>query len=261
VPTGCIRAVGGCIESSALSVTSSGYFRTRQCKRRKGAYTPMGNHVPFRILGGSALLAGAIVVTLLIGRSSALASATSAPVPAPKNQQAYCETYVNTLAKALGVSMAKLADANRTALQAALQQASSDGTISQAQKTKILNSFTGTDPCADIAHMAAAQHAQMSNSHQAVVAATASALKLTPSALENDLNAGKTIPQIASAQHVNLSDVNTAYLNAVQTQLNTAVTNGDLTQDQANKIFSSVQQAVAQGKYPMLRAHGWSGQK
>ena len=76
-----------------------------------------------------------------------------------------------------------------------------------------------------------------------------------PRTLQADLASGQTIPQIAKAQNVPLADVNTAYLDAVRSQLQAAVGAHTITQPQADKAYADVQQAVAQGRYPLLEPH------
>jgi hypothetical protein len=94
----------------------------------------------------------------------------------------------------------------------------------------------------------------LASSREAVAAAVAAKLNLTPATLNSDLAAGQSIPQIAQAQKVPLTDVNTAYLTAVKTQLNQLVSSGKITQDQSNQLYQRVQQAVQQGHYPLLEA-------
>src|SRR6185437_15709071 len=90
----------------------------------------------------------------------------------------------------------------------------------------------------------------------AIASAVAGALKISTSTLDSDLAVGQTIPQIAAAQKVNLSDVNTAYLNAVKSQLSSAVSAGTITQAQSDAAYSKVQQAVQSGNYPLLGMRG-----
>jgi hypothetical protein len=209
-------------------------------------------------LGGSALLVGLVLTLFLVIRNPAHAAGTSAPGPGPSSQQKYCEVYVHALATQLKVSVAKLAAANKAALQTTVRKALADGTMSQDQETRIMGKINqlGQDPCTDLARAAAAHQAQYASAHQAVVLAVAGALKLKDAAaLESDLASGQTIAQIAAAQHVNLADVNAAYLAAVQDQLKMAVTNGTISQAQADTMYHAVQRAVANGIYPLLRTH------
>lgn len=84
--------------------------------------------------------------------------------------------------------------------------------------------------------------------------AVAQVLGLSVATLEADLNAGQTLLQIAQAQHVAVDDLNAAYLNAVKAGLAAAVKNGQVTQTQADNLYSAQQQAVASGHYPLLES-------
>lgn len=218
----------------------------------------MRNKVLFRFVGGSALLVGFVLTALLVGRSPALAAGNSNQDAGPGMQQKYCQVYVQALASNLNVSVAQLAAANKNALQTTVQQAYTDGSMTQAQETSRLDQINqlGPDPCADLARIAAAHRARLAAARKAVVNAVASELKLSPAALDGKLSSGQTVAQIAAAQHVSLKSVNAAYLNAVRSQLKTAVANGTMTQAQSDKAYSAIQSAVSRGEYPLLHAHG-----
>ena len=85
------------------------------------------------------------------------------------------------------------------------------------------------------------RHGALAGAQQSALSAVADALHLSTTTLRSDLTSGKTIAQLATAQSVQLSAVNTAYLNAIQTQLNTAVTNKLITQTQATNLYTKVQ--------------------
>ncbi len=84
--------------------------------------------------------------------------------------------------------------------------------------------------------------------------AVAQVLGLSAATLEADLSAGQTLVQIAQAQHVAVDDLNAAYLNAVKAGLAEAVKNGQVTQTQADNMYSIQQQVVASGHYPLLES-------
>lgn len=221
----------------------------------------MRNRTFFRLIGASIVLVGLALGVLLIGQSPALASRSTNPGAGPTNQQKYCEIYVHALASRLKVTVAQLAAANKSALQTTIQQAHTDGAITQAQETKLLDKIKqlSSDPCADLARAAQARHMRLAAARQAVVTAVAGALKLPPATLEKDLSSGLTIPAIASSQNVSLDSVNAVYLAAIQTQLKEAVANGTITQAQSDKAYTAIQRAVASGKYPLLDTHASGG--
>ena len=207
-----------------------------------------------------------LVGTLLGGSLQALAAgdppgatATATPNATQAAHAEYCKLYENTLAKNLGVSTAKLESANKDALQTVLNQMAADGRITASQKADLqskLQQFSA-NPCAFVAQQGGwhGKNSQaLATSREAVAAAVAAKLNISATTLNSDLAAGQSIPQIAQAQKVPLTDVNTAYLAAVKAQLNQLVSSGKLTQDQSNQFYQRVQQAMQQGHYPLLEA-------
>lgn len=65
----------------------------------------------------------------------------------------------------------------------------------------------------------------------------AQGLKLTPDQLTTDLKSGKTLSQIATAQNVSASQLQTITNAAVQTSLRPAVTAGTVTQQQVTGVI------------------------
>ena len=69
----------------------------------------------------------------------------------------------------------------------------------------------------------------------------AQGLHLSADQLQAQLQAGKSLNDIAAAQHVSSSQLQTIETNALQSTLNKAVAAGDLTQQQANQIMQYAQ--------------------
>lgn len=218
--------------------------------------------------GGGILLVGLVLGALMNGGFPAWAfgaAATPAPGTAGKGNSQYCQLYVQTLANELHVSQSTLETANQDALKAVIQQAYKDGKITQTEETKLLNraSAMAAHPCAGLpfGHHRGGFGPELSGARQAIVDAVAGKLGISSATLESDLDSGQTIPDIAKARNVPLTGangVNAAYLNAVQAQLNQAVSAGTITQAQSTRLYSMAQQAVASGHYPLLTGpHGW----
>ncbi len=218
------------------------------------------------------LLVGAAVGFVAAGplraASAAPGASTGGSATPSASNSAYCTLYLQTLEKDLGVSQSKLVSANQDAVTKVINKLYADGKITAAQKTKALNDLknNASNPCAALAFT----HVGGPGAHggpgaglgasarTAIETAVAKALNISTTTLESDLQAGQTISQIATAQKVNINTVNTAYLNAVQAQLNAAVKAGDITQTQANNVYTAVKNAVANGDYPLLD-HGGFG--
>lgn len=70
--------------------------------------------------------------------------------------------------------------------------------------------------------------------HDYMIAALAEELDITPEALESELEAGKTVWQVAEAKNISLDDFNALMLDARAKALENAVTAGVITQQQAD---------------------------
>jgi hypothetical protein len=210
------------------------------------------------------MAAGVVIASNL--QASAANYATYATTPSTSASN-YCQIYLNTVSHQLGKSNSEVTSANQAGIKAALDQMVKDGKITSAQETQIEQKLqnAGNNPCALVGGLLARGHfgaasrlgGALSGARSAAELAVANALEISTSTLQSDLASGQTIAQIASAKKVNISTVNSAYLNAMQTQLNQAVTNKTITQTQANALYSKLQTAVSQGHYPLLEGgHG-----
>lgn len=137
-----------------------------------------------------------------------------------------------------------------------------DGTITAYEKTQLehhLQQFK-SNPCQALSK---GQFAMSNNAKDSISALASSArpalekavadkLGITTAALEADLAAGQTIPQIAQTRHVTINDVNAAYLGQIQTTLSQAVSGGFITQAQSNMAYQAIQRSVTNGHYPLL---------
>ena len=217
------------------------------------------------VAGGLLLVIGVLVGVVFGDNLRALAAGGSSPAQAtPGNQASYCQLYMQTLASDLGVTPDKLKSANQDAAQKVINQLASDGKISADEKNQLTQALQkyGANPCAFVPAHAARKGLRndigrmLAPARSAVESAVGASLKMSTSTLESDLAAGQTIPQLATAQKVSLSDVNTAYLNAIKSQLASAVSAGTITQQQSDAIYTRVQKAVQNGNYPLLNAKG-----
>jgi hypothetical protein len=233
----------------------------------------MRTKVLLGVAGGILLFVG-VLAGMIFGdnlRALAASNTTASAKATPGNRASYCQMYMQTLASDLGVTTDRLKSANQDAAQKAINQLASDGKITAAQKaelTKALQQY-GSNPCAYVNLRGAGKGLRqgpqgiqraLAPAQAAVASAVADALKLSTSTLQSDLAAGQTIPQIAATQKVGLSAVNNAYLNAVKSQLGSAVSAGMISQAQSDAIYSKVQHAVQGGDYPLLGMRGRTAQ-
>lgn len=224
-------------------------------------------------LGGGLLLAIGLAIGVILGPSlqalAASRNASAAPATTP-TVGGYCQLYLDTASKDLGVSQQQLVNANKDALQKVIDQMAADGKLTQTQKARAeqdLSRYAG-NPCAALQAAAQAKHGHgvsgsqsqaISGARATLISAVAGALNTSSSALQSELNAGKTVSQIITEKGASKSAVNAAYLKAVQSQLAKAVSGGKLSQSQSDMMYSFIQQAVASGHYPLLDKGGAYG--
>lgn len=214
---------------------------------------------------GGIFVAGLLAGMIASGGIPAFAAGSPSGSSPSGSGNKYCQTYLSTLASELHVTQRQLAQDNQAAIQKTLDQMQADGKITAAQKAQIEQRLQNAwqHPCALLGRalkpgrggpggLGGHLGAQLSGARQQIEAAVAPTLKLSAATLDSDLAAGQTIAQIAKAQGVSVSAVNTAYESAVQAALKTAVANGTLTQAQSTALYGKVQQAVAAGHYPLL---------
>ena len=98
---------------------------------------------------------------------------------------------------------------------------------------------------------------------QSALNAVASALNLSASSLQQQLQSGQTIADVAKAQNVDPSTVQKAVTDSVQSQLNQDVQSGQLTANQTQNLLSNLtarfgQQAQGAGGHHHHHHHGGS---
>lgn len=221
-------------------------------------------------IGGAALLTLGLVLGIIVGPSLQALAAGGHPraaAQATPTATDYCSLYIQTVSQDTGVSPSQLESANQDALQKVIDKMYADGKLTPAQKAQAEQELAeyAKNPCAAIqaamkAHgtsagtASSAQAQAVKDARAAIVSAVAGALNISPSALESELQAGKTVAQITSEHGAKKSAVDAAYLKAVQAQLAKAVSDGSLTQTQSDMAYSLLQQQVSGGHYPLLDA-------
>jgi hypothetical protein len=216
------------------------------------------------IIGGSV---AALVIALLVGAFFAaplIASASSGSNPSSSTATTtnpYCETYLNTLANKLNVSVSTLEQDRVSAREAVIAQLVKDGKLTQAQATTIEQRLATHQACTGkkagmpYGHFVMGQF--LKNYGATMVNSVAQELHLSSSQLTSDLKAGESLQQIATAQKVSAAQLKTIVTNALQSALQQAVTSGTLTQAQSDSINQLVQNHPAQLMH-LLNAH-WHG--
>lgn len=207
----------------------------------------------FWIVGGSALLVAAIVFgaffagPLLASAHTGQSNTAAAGTPTTTTNP-YCEQYLQDLANRLHVSVSTLQQDKLGAREDVLAQMVKDGKLTQSQATAIENRLQSHQACTGKGDGAVGRGIVLGSLKQylpAVENQVAQGLKLTSSQLTADLKNGQSLTQIATAQHVSSAQLHTIVLNAVQSAVNQAVKDGNLTQAQASAFMTALQQHPA----------------
>lgn len=199
------------------------------------------------LIGGAAVFLIAAIVFGAFFAGPLLASAnsnTTASGPTSTTTNPYCEQYLQDLANRLHVPVTTLQQDKQSARDDVLNQMVKDGKLTQAQATTIEQKLQSHQACTGkgngkITRFVTGQF--LSKYHSQIENSIAAGLHMTSTQLTAQLKSGKSLSQIATAQNVSSTQLNTIVTNAVQSALNTAVSNGDLTQSEATSYSQSLQ--------------------
>lgn len=219
----------------------------------------------------AALLAAALVGGTLISAVAAApgrpATTAGDPVPAAEptatattgaaerkaKLEAYCATFQAAFAAELGKTQDEVTAAAKAAIGAAIDQAVKDGTITANAATRLKERVATLDGdgCkllgglrGKVGHRAAAK--VMAVTRHALTAAAGS-LGMTLPELREQLKAGKSLQDVATAKGVPYATVTTAATNAVKADLDAAVKDGTITQARADKILERFEKRLENG--------------
>ncbi len=223
----------------------------------------MKNKNIFFVIGGVALLAigllvGAFFAGPLIASAASGGNSTASTTAATTGTNTYCTAYQQNLANELHISVSTLQQDQKTAIDDTINQMVKDGKLTQAQATTLearVNAHqacTGKGKANPAAHFVTGQFLKKYRGD--IETSVASGLHLTTAQLTTQLQSGQSLSQIATAQHVTTTQLQTIVTNAVQSALNKAVSNKDLTQTQAN-TFAQMMKSHPQFLAHLLNAH------
>src|SRR5712692_4407391 len=169
----------------------------------------------------------------------------------------YCEQYLKDLANRLHVSVATLQQAQLAAHEDVLAQLVRDGKLTQKHAEALKQHLASHPRRAGMGMgmgMLFLQKYMPDLTNQ-----VAQGLHLSADQLQAQLQAGKSLDEIAAAQHVSSSQLQTIETNALQSTLNKAVAAGDLTQQQANQFMQYAQNHP--GVVDQLLRHHFKGKQ
>jgi polyhydroxyalkanoate synthesis regulator phasin len=196
--------------------------------------------------GGMLLLLGAMVVGALFATPMFASAQSNTSTATPSTTTAtnpYCGLYLKDLANRLHVPTSTLQQQSLAAAKDVLAQMVKDGRLTQKQAKAIVQQFQNPQLCSDQA-LARAESALVLYTLKGylpeITNDVAMGLHRTPAELKAQLHSGKSLSEIAEAQHVSFTQLHTIVIDAIQNALNKAVTAGDITRQQATTFMQQL---------------------
>lgn len=209
-----------------------------------------------------ALVIGAAAVVAVAAIASGTSAASAAPQPQTANNgptlrlnmAKYADLFVKSFEGQLGINDAQLDAAFTGAAGDTIDQAVKDGVVTADQatqaKTVVKDGVTGLlTTMKGLVSKFSLPANQATNGRppfQALSPASlAAALGLSSSDLETELRSGKSLADIAKEHNVDLQKVKDTILANVKSELDSAVSAGQLTQSQADLAYQALSQKLA----------------
>src|SRR5216683_7693520 len=174
------------------------------------------------ILSG-AFFAGPLLASARGGQTSATATST------PTGTNPYCQQYLQDLANRLGVSVSTLQQDKLGAAEDVLAQLVKDGKLTQNQANAIQQRLQSHQACTGKGPGLLGRSVVLQSLRQYlpnVATQVAQGLHLTVDQLKTQLQSGKSLSDIATAQGVSSSQLHTIVTNAIQNAVTKAVSAG-----------------------------------
>jgi len=146
----------------------------------------------------------------------------------------YFEQVREAVASKLGVTVDELVDAREGARQEVVEQAVADGEITQEQADRMLSDEHLERPARGPFGHRMGWGCADNEAHQA---ALAKVLGLTVEELETELAEGNTVRDLVDEQGIDMDEVRDALQEAQEAALQEAVEEGNLTQEQADRML------------------------
>jgi polyhydroxyalkanoate synthesis regulator phasin len=184
-------------------------------------------------------IAMAVMAAVMVLSTSAVAFAQTPNPPTPPTPPTAAQTFWQTLADKLGVTVDKLQGAVRDALKSVVAQLLKDGKLTQQQADNAdsrIDQFSFNQlPFGGFFGGRGPGFGRGMMGIQGILDAAAQKLGMTSQALLTELRSGKTLADVAKEKNVSTDDLKAAIVNTVGAQLDQAVKDGKLTQAQADR--------------------------
>jgi 3-hydroxyacyl-CoA dehydrogenase len=185
------------------------------------------------------LLAIVLGVAVLGTTAAGVAFADTSTAPAQPTQN-LSQTFLGNLASTLNISQSTLTGDIQTAETQTVNQAVSNGQLTQTQATQILSRISK----GNFQLLGFGGNRKGGNSKGCGAFMTlkplATTLGMTPQAVISALRGGQTVAALASTKGTTVAALQSAILSSVTSQLSQAVTNGKLTQAQESQILQNI---------------------
>jgi hypothetical protein len=200
---------------------------------------------------GAVAVAGIAVVVSGAATGTPLLAASPSPSPSPGSGTNYCSRFTGHLASNLGKSQSQVQKAISDAVSQTIDDAVKNGDLTQSQANSIkarIGSNTNAAQCAGgLKGLPGAigrpggfgpgfGRARFNELNE-----VAKALGITTAQLQQDLQSGKTVQQLASAQGMDETAFRSKLASVTKTDLDQQVKSGTITQNQENAILQQIQ--------------------
>lgn len=183
-------------------------------------------------------LAAAAAVLSVVGGGGVALAASSESSPSPS-------TFFEAVAKHLGVSTEKLQDATKAAALDQVDAALDAGTITKEQADQLKSRIEASEwPLLGGFGLFGGFRGWHHDGIAVKFPAAADYLGLTAAELREELAAGKSLADVAEARGKSVDGLKQAIVAEAREQLDQAVQNGKLTDDQAKKMLEDIESRI-----------------
>jgi len=189
----------------------------------------------------------ALVAVLVVGAVAVVSAQTPTPTPSTGNKALdLWERMHEAIAKALGITVEQYDSAVTTARDDVLKQAVDEGLLTQEQADRMAENWQ--DGMGFMGMPGRGGHGggfgrggdMMGGPEDSLLSVAADKLGMTVEELRTELEADKTIADVAKAKGVELATIIDAYVTARTEQVQQMVTDGRITQAQADKMLENL---------------------
>jgi hypothetical protein len=194
--------------------------------------------IKYGLAGLALFVASAAVAFGVVGLGGGSALAQIAGGDSPK------ERYDELLAQKLGISVTQLQTAQKAAHDQMIDDAVAAGRLTAEQAAKLKSAEPGKLRGLAFGRMKGA--AGVGVAIKNALGAAAEALGMTPQTLWTEIQTGKSLADIAEAKGTDSDELTESIVESIEADLQQAVTNGRLTQAQADRLTEGLEDRIAQ---------------